>query len=54
MIQSDASVCLWLAFGRYLNEEDVSSIQAVINLAVAEHGIEGRNPFSSSYMPEET
>ncbi|MDA8649945.1 tyrosine-type recombinase/integrase [Alphaproteobacteria bacterium] len=29
------------------------SIKAIINLAMAEHGIEGRNPFSSVYMPDE-
>jgi integrase len=29
------------------------SIKAIINLAMAEHGIEGRNPFSSIYMPDE-
>ena len=29
------------------------SIKAIINLAIAEHGIEGRNPFSSIYMPDE-
>ena len=28
------------------------SIKAIINLAMAEHGIEGRNPFSSIYMPD--
>ena len=53
MIQSDASVCLWIAFGCYFNEADVSSIKAIINLAMAEHGIEERNPFSSIYTPEE-
>jgi integrase/uncharacterized protein YcgL (UPF0745 family) len=30
------------------------SIKAIINLAMAEHGIEGRNPFSSIHMPDET
>jgi integrase len=30
------------------------SIKAIINLAMAEHGIEGRNPFTSIYMPDET
>jgi len=30
------------------------SIKAIINLAMAEHGIEGRNPFSSIYMPDGT
>ena len=30
------------------------SIKAIINLAMAEHGIEGRNPFASIYMPDET
>jgi len=29
------------------------SIKAIIHLAMAEHGIEGRNPFSSIYMPDE-
>ena len=29
------------------------SIKAIINLAMAEHGLEGRNPFSSIYMPDE-
>ena len=29
------------------------SIKAIINLAMAKHGIEGRNPFSSIYMPDE-
>ena len=29
------------------------SIKAIINLAMAEHGIEWRNPFSSIYMPDE-
>ena len=29
------------------------SIKSIINLAMAEHGIEGRNPFSSIYMPDE-
>jgi integrase len=29
------------------------SIKAIINLAMAEHGIEGRNPFSNIYMPDE-
>ena len=29
------------------------SIKAIINLALAEHGIEGRNPFSIIYMPDE-
>ena len=29
------------------------SIKAIINLAMAEHGIDGRNPFSSIYMPDE-
>jgi integrase/uncharacterized protein YcgL (UPF0745 family) len=29
------------------------SIKAIINLAMAEHGIEGRNPFASIYMPDE-
>jgi integrase/uncharacterized protein YcgL (UPF0745 family) len=29
------------------------SIKAIINLAMAEYGIEGRNPFSSIYMPDE-
>jgi integrase len=29
------------------------STKAIINLAMAEHGIEGRNPFSSIYMPDE-
>ena len=28
------------------------SIKAIIDLAIAEHGIEGRNPFSSIYMPD--
>jgi integrase len=30
------------------------SVKAIINLAMAEHGIEGRNPFSSIYMPDAT
>ena len=30
------------------------SVKAIINLAMAEHGIEGRNPFASIYMPDET
>ena len=30
------------------------SVKAIINLAMAEHGIEGRNPFASIYMPNET
>ena len=30
------------------------SVKAIINLAKAEHGIEGRNPFASIYMPDET
>ena len=30
------------------------SIKAIINLAMAEHGIEGRNPFANIYMPDET
>ena len=30
------------------------SIKAIINLAIAEHGNEGRNPFASIYMPDET
>ena len=30
------------------------SIKAIVNLSMAEHGIEGRNPFSSIHMPEET
>jgi integrase/uncharacterized protein YcgL (UPF0745 family) len=30
------------------------SVKAIINLAMAEHGIEGRNPFSSIHMPDET
>ena len=29
------------------------SVKAIINLAMAEHGIEGRNPFASIYMPDE-
>jgi uncharacterized protein YcgL (UPF0745 family) len=29
------------------------SIKAIINMTMAEHGIEGRNPFSSIYMPDE-
>jgi integrase/uncharacterized protein YcgL (UPF0745 family) len=29
------------------------SIKAIVNLAIAEHGIEGRNPFTSIYMPDE-
>ena len=29
------------------------SIKAIINLAMAEHGIEGRNPFASIHMPDE-
>ena len=29
------------------------SVKAIINLATAEHGIEGRNPFASIYMPDE-
>jgi len=30
------------------------SVKAIINLAMAEHGIEGRNPFATIYMPDET
>ena len=30
------------------------SVKAIINLAMAEHGIEGRNPFASIYMPDDT
>ena len=30
------------------------SVKAIINLAMAEHGFEGRNPFASIYMPDET
>ena len=30
------------------------SVKAIINLAMAEHGIDGRNPFASIYMPDET
>ena len=29
------------------------SVKAIINLAMAEHGIDGRNPFASIYMPDE-
>ena len=29
------------------------SVKVIINLAMAEHGIEGRNPFASIYMPDE-
>ena len=29
------------------------SVKAIINLAMAEHGIEGRNPFASIDMPDE-
>ena len=29
------------------------SIKAIINLALAEHGIGGRNSFSSIYIPDE-
>jgi integrase/uncharacterized protein YcgL (UPF0745 family) len=29
------------------------SVKAIINLAMAEHGIGGRNPFASIYMPDE-
>ena len=29
------------------------SVKAIINLAFAEHGIDGRNPFASIYMPDE-
>ena len=29
------------------------SLKVIINLAMAEHGIEGRNPFNSIYMPDE-
>jgi uncharacterized protein YcgL (UPF0745 family) len=29
-------------------------VKAIINLAMAEHGIEGRNPLASIYMPDET
>ena len=29
-----------------------TTIKAIINLAIAEHGLEMRNPFSSIYMPE--
>ncbi len=29
------------------------SIKAIINLVMAEHGIDGRNPFASIYMPDE-
>ena len=29
------------------------SVKAIINLAMAEHGIEGRNPFASIYMLDE-
>mgnify|MGYP001995147437 CR=1 FL=1 len=29
------------------------SVKAIINLAMTEHGIEGRNPFASIYMPDE-
>ena len=29
------------------------SVKAIINLAMAEHGIDGRNPFASVYMPDE-
>jgi integrase/uncharacterized protein YcgL (UPF0745 family) len=29
------------------------SIKAIVNLSMAEHGIEGRNPFASIYMPDE-
>jgi integrase/uncharacterized protein YcgL (UPF0745 family) len=29
------------------------TVKAIINLAMAEHGIEGRNPFASIYMPDE-
>jgi integrase/uncharacterized protein YcgL (UPF0745 family) len=29
------------------------SVKAIINLAMAEHGVEGRNPFASIYMPDE-
>ena len=31
----------------------LGSVKAIINLAMAEHGIEGRNPFASIYMPDE-
>ena len=34
-------------------KEMFCSIKAVIYLAIAEHGIEGRNPFCSTYMPDE-
>ena len=30
------------------------SIKAIVNLSMAEHGIEGRNPFASIHMPDET
>jgi integrase/uncharacterized protein YcgL (UPF0745 family) len=30
------------------------SVKAIINLSMAEHGIEGRNPFANIYMPDET
>ena len=30
------------------------SVKAIINLAMVEHGVEGRNPFASIYMPYET
>ena len=30
------------------------SLKAIINLALAEHGTEGRNPFASIHMPDET
>ena len=29
------------------------SVKTIINLTMAEHGIEGRNPFASIYMPDE-
>ena len=29
------------------------SVKAIINLAMAEHGIDGRNPFASIFMPDE-
>jgi integrase/uncharacterized protein YcgL (UPF0745 family) len=29
------------------------SIKAIVNLSMAEHGIEGRNPFASIHMPDE-
>ena len=30
------------------------SVKAIINLAMVEHGVKGRNPFASIYMPYET